>query len=276
MGKLDKAWPILLAAVCLSAPSWAQQARVCGARSGAGLSSFEDSAKELGAGVSGVTAAAVRQVYSFPDVQKLADASGSVCVTAMPVAKNIYQYDEFLVVIAGRDKGGEWTLPLMFQAASVQAYENLGAKPWLGFPRGDLTSTVRGALADAELKERALEPGEAFSPIGFLPALFPPSPGSAASASDRGYVFVPDVEAGWSTYLVSQLRALTTGNVFTSQSLLDAGVVQVQEASGRVRAGVLRGFFGVYTGMERLQAQSAPPDLRDGDARAQRLHELIR
>ena len=264
------------AAALLTSSARAEGLRVCGAANGA-PASYEDAAAELGRNVSPVVAAGVHQFYSFPDVQSLVDGSENVCVSAMPVAKNIYQYDELLVVVSGRDKAGSWTLPAMFQAASVQAYENLGVKPWLGFSRGDLLTQLRTALSSVEFKETTLQPGESFSPLAFTGELFAPSStASTVSKADRGYVFVPDVQAGWSTYLVSQLRTLATGNVFTSQSLVDAGVVQVDEASGRVRFGALPGFFDAYSTMERLQGEAAPSSLRDARARAQRIRDLGR
>lgn len=264
------------AAALLTSSARAEALRVCGASSGA-PASYEEAAGELARGVSPVTATGVHQFYSFPDVQSLVDGSESVCVSAMPVAKNIYQYDEFLVVMTGRDAAGAWAVPAMFQAASVQAYENLGVKPWLGFSRGDLLTQLRTALSGVEFKEAELQPGSAFSPLEFAQRLFAPSSeASVVSKADRGYVFVPDVQAGWSTYLVSQLRTLSTGNVFTSQSLVEAAVVQVDAASGRARYGVLPGFFDAYTTMERLQGEAAPASLRDARARAQRLRDLGR
>jgi len=263
------------AAALLASSARAEGLRVCGADGAP--ASYEEAAVELGRGVSPVTATGVHQFYSFPDVQSLVDGSESVCVSAMPVAKNIYQYDEFLVVMTGRDAAGAWTVPAMFQAASVQAYENLGVKPWLGFSRGDLLTQLRTALSGVEFKEAGPQPGAAFSPLSFTERLFAPSSAaSIVSSTDRGYVFVPDVQAGWSTYLVSQLRTLSTGNVFTSQSLVEAGVVQVDAASGRVRYGALPGFFDAYTTMERLQGEAAPTSLRDARARAQRLRDLGR
>lgn len=249
-----------------AAPEAARAAKICGLPSGDTLVTFNDSVATTEHESSKPLANALHVISSFPDIQALLRSSGAtrVCVTGMAVSKNIYQYHEFLVVIEieGETKR---VLPMIFQAASIQAYENYVSKPWLGFARADLRRIVKDTVGHLSFTDN----GAIESPLDLplLPAT------QNADASSKSYVHIPDLEEGFETYLVSQLRSLDTGNPFTTQNLLDVAVVQVEKSSGLARSAPIPSFFAAYNEMLELQAKAQP---RKPSERAGRLEELSR
>lgn len=258
---------LILTAALAAAPARAAAARVCGLASGESLSSYSDSVSEAAANLP--MAAALDQMGSFPDVKALVAAfPGKVCVTAIPLSKNIYQYYKYLVVLSFGESGKTAVAPMIFQAASVQAYENAGPKPWLGFGRGSFARAVAGLAANVQFTEA----GKLFaSPADLLPAMYPSS-ANPVDPTSRSYVLIPGADPEWTTYVVSQLRFVDTGNPFTSTYIEDAGIVQVQERAGRTRWAPIS-LFSAASAMEDEQWNSRP---QGGGNRVARLVELSR
>lgn len=255
----------LAALALLASPS--RCAQVCGLASGASLSTYEDSVREAGANLP--LAAALVQMGSFPDVKALVAAfPGKVCVTAIPLSKNIYQYYKYLVVLSFGEGGRTAAAPMIFQAASVQAYENAGPKPWLGLSRGSFAREIAGLAANAPFTE---ETKLFASPADLLSKMYPSS-AYPVDPTSRSYVLVPGADPEWTTYVVSQLRFVDTGNPFTSTYIEDAGLVQVQEGAGRTRWAPIS-LFAAATALEDEQWSSRP---QGGADRAARLVELSR
>ncbi len=248
------------------APLRAEGSRVCGLASGATLRTYQDSAESAGA--SGLVSAALNQVLTFPDVKALLSAfPGKVCVNAVPLSKNIYQYYRLLVVFSFGEDGKDAVTPMIFQAASVQAYENLGQKPWLGFGRDRFNRSLNELIAEASFQEGRWTFS---SPVEVLPLLFPASE-DKLDPSSRSYLLIPDADPEWTTYLVSQLRFYNTGNPFTSQYVQDAGIVQVKEHEGRMRWAAIGGFFNRASAFEEAQWAEKPA----GAGRAERAAKLV-
>jgi hypothetical protein len=247
--------------------------KICGLKSGATLRTYQDSIDEIVANVSPTIATALTELEIMPDVQGLIESAkpDQVCISAVAVSKNIYQYDEVLAVLdLHLPSGKEWVTPMLFQTASIQAFENTGPKPWVGFDRVKFTSMMSDALADADFSDS--EADTAFSPLSLFPRLFPKIPQPIDNGS-QSYVYVPGVTPGWTTYLVTELRVYDTGNIFTSSYFTDMGVVQIQEESGKLRSTVLPQFFDLYTQMGNLQDQATPDNLTDS-ARIGKLQAL--
>lgn len=258
---------LILAAVLAAAPARADGAKVCGLASGASLRTYGDSVAAVGANAP--VAAALDQVLTFPDVRALLAAfPGKVCVGAAPLSKNIYQYYRLLVVFSFGEDGRAAVAPMIFQAASVQAYENLGQKPWLGFGRDRFARGMNELIAGAAFQEGKWTFS---SPVELLPVLFPGSE-SKLDATSRAYVLIPDADPEWTTYLVTQLRFYDTGNPFTSQYVQDAGIVQVKEKEGRARWAAVGGVFNRASEFEDAQWEEKPADA----SRAERAAKLVR
>ena len=256
---------VLAALAALSIPSHAAQ--VCGLASGANLSAYEDSVRESTANLP--LAAALVQMGSFPDVKAVVAAfPGKVCVTAIPLSKNIYQYYKYLVVLSFGDGGKTAAAPMIFQAASVQAYENAGPKPWLGFSRGSFARAIAGLAANAPFTEAQ----RLFASPADLLAKMYPSSANPVDPTSRSFVLVPGADPEWTTYVVSQLRFVDTGNPFTSTYIEDAGIVQIQESAGRTRWAPVS-LFAAATALEDEQWNSRPAS---GADRTARLVELSR
>ncbi len=261
---------VLMLAVALAAsavvPVRAEGIKVCGLSSGASLRTYQDSVEH--SGVSGLVAAAMTQVLTFPDVKAVLSAfPGKVCVNAIPLTKNIYQYYRLLVVFSFGEDGKDAVTPMIFQAASVQAYENVGQKPWLGFGRDQFSRSMNELLAEATFQEGAWTYS---SPVEVLPQIFPGSE-DKLDPSSRSYILISDADPEWTTYLVSQLRFYNTGNPFTSQYVQDAGIVQVKEREGRMRWAPIGGFFNRASAFEDAQWESKPASA----ARADRAAKLV-
>lgn len=259
--------PILALAALALLASPSRSAQVCGLAGGSKLVSYEDSVREASANLP--LAAALVQMGSFPDVKALVAAfPGKVCVTAIPLSKNIYQYYKYLVVLSFGDGGKTAAAPMIFQAASVQAYENAGPKPWLGFSRGSFARSIAGLAGDAQFTE---EKRLFASPADLLARMYPAS-ANPVDPTSRSFVLVPGADPEWTTYVVSQLRFVDTGNPFTSTYIEDAGIVQVQEGAGRTRWAPVS-LFAAATALEDEQWNSRP---QGGAGRAARLVELSR
>lgn len=262
-------------AFCLASSAFGNT-RICGLTSGAQLITYQDSVSEIHDHVSTVLSAGLTDLYSLPDVQRWIEAAkpSRLCVTTVALGKNIYQYYKILSVLELWDGSGkEWVTPMIFQTASVQAHENIGPKPWVGFSRTSFAAAVRHALQDVQFQDAGAILGPDFSPLQFFSSAVGAS--ASADAQSRGYVLVPGVDPAWTTYLVTQLRTMNTGNIFTSEVLTDLGAVQVQERTGKVRWAKVPGFFDLYTQLEQLQT-SAMPSLDSPELRLRRLRELSR
>lgn len=261
-----KAGVLLAVIVAVAAPLRAQAGKVCGLASGASLRTYQDSTENSGA--SALVAAGMNQVLTFPDVKALLAAfPGKVCVNAVPLSKNIYQYYRLLVVLTFGEDGKDAVAPMIFQAASVQAYENVGQKPWLGFGRDRFNRSMNELLAEASFQDGAWTFS---SPVELLPVMFPGSE-DKLDPSSRSYLLIPDADPEWTTYLVSQLRFYNTGNPFTSQYVQDAGIVQVKEREGRMRWAAVGGFFNRASAFEDAQWEEKPA----GSSRADRAAKLV-
>jgi len=258
---------LILTAALAAAPASAAAPKVCGLASGESLSSYQDSVAEAGANLP--LAAALVQMGSFPDVRAVVEAfPGKVCVSAIPLSKNIYQYYKYLVVLSFGESGKTAAAPMIFQAASVQAYENSGPKPWLGFSRGSFARAVAGLAAGAQFTEA---PKLFESPADLLAKMYPSS-ANPVDPTSRSYVLVPGADPEWTTYVVSQLRFVDTGNPFTSTYIEDAGIVQIQASAGRTRWAPVS-LFAAASAMEDEQWSSRPQNSAD---RVTRLVELSR
>jgi hypothetical protein len=227
--------------------------QVCGLTSGSSLIQYQDSADEFVRHVSPLAGAAIAELKSFPDIQALLREAqpAQVCATAIAVGKNIYQYDSFLVVLSMRDRSQHgWMLPMLFQTSSVQAHENTGPRPWLGFDRTQFVKLLKKSIAGLAWSSDQAAVGADWTPLSVN--VFP----AGKQAIDSGsvtYAYVPDFDSKWKTYLVSRLRRLDTGNPFTSQVLLDLGIVQVRE-TGVIRHAVLPKAFDLVSQMADLQS----------------------
>lgn len=263
----------------LALPAAASGPQICGLSSGAPLASFADSVDEMRTHTSPVVSAGLEDLYSFPDLQNLLASfpRSRFCVSSLVVAKNIYQYDMFLITVVITEPSGRVQFaPLVFQTASVQAHHNIGPKPWFGLASGDAQGLVRQALAGAEFRELPKRPLlSGFTPTETLPLLFAPKQGLDLDPNSTSYVYLPGIDPEWTTFLVSRLNFLDTGNPYASSYIPEAGVVQVQEASGRVRIAPLKDFYGLFSQLIDRQDQAAPADLTNPQARLQRLRQLI-
>jgi len=251
----------IILALFIAPAAQAAQPQICGLPSGNGLVTLQDSINET-AHSSVPLAAALDDLISFPDIQHFIAAIKPVkaCVTAIAIGKNIYQYDKLLAVLTLTSKDqAQHVLPLIFQAASIQAHDGLGPKPWFGFSHISLENEIRAALASATFNNQSTIDVDGFSPLALLTNLLrAPTIEQPLDSGSQGYLLVPNVDANWTTYLVSQLRTLQTGNPFTSQVLLDAGVVQIQPKTGFIRTAYLPSIFNIVTTLEVLQDQSSP------------------
>lgn len=261
--------------------------KICGMASGSTLVTFQDSVSEIHDHVSTVLATGLIDLYSLPNVQAwIEDAKPTrLCVSTLALGKNIYQYDEILAVLDLWDSHGkEWVTPMVFQTASVQAHENIGPKPWVGLGRKDFVTAVQHALEGVQYQDAGSILGPDFSPLRFfaIDGQSVPKPGvssvgasTSADPQSQGYVLVPGVDPAWTTYLVTRLRTLDTGNPFTSQVLTDLGVVQVQESTGKARWARVMDFFDLYTRLEQFQS-SARPSVDSPELDLATLRELSR
>lgn len=273
------AFTLLVASSCFANTANTVNTRICGLKSGAGLITYQDSVLEVHDQVSPILSTGLTDLYSLPEVQGWIRVSkpSRLCLTAVALSKNIYQYDEILAVLDLWDAfGKEWVTPMIFQTASVQAHENIGPKPWVGLSRKDFAAAVAHALGNVQYQDAGALQGPEFSPLQYFSTMLG-TPVAAASPDpeSRGYVLVPGVDSVWTTYLVTQLRTLNTGNPFTSEVLTDLGVVQVQEASHQVRWAAVPGFFDLYTRLEDLQS-GARPSTDSPELRLATLRELSR
>lgn len=266
-----------VAALGLAMPAMAQRPQICGLNSGSELASFADSVAEVHAHESQVVAAGLEDLYSFPDLQNLLAAypGSRFCVSSLVAAKNIYQYDSFLItVVVTEPSGHRRFLPLVFQTASVQAHHNIGPKPWFGFKRVEMQAHLRESLKGASFQELPRRSLEGFSPTEALDLLFTTKPDRTVESNSTSYVYIPDIDPDWTTFLVSHLTLLHAANPYTSTAIPEVGIVQVQEANGRVRIAPLNDFFTLYREFTDLQEQAAPAVLNDGRARLSRLESL--
>lgn len=273
-----------LAALLLAAPwvaSAAESPRICGWESGQSLSTFNDAKDAFQqAGGSPWLTTGLTELGSMPDIRAFvaSERPERVCVTGVATSGNVVSKD-ILVVLSMERAGKSTILPLAFKVGTVQQYETFGAKPWVGFPRADFAALVRAAWPDDRaFQERALNRDEEFSPLDAFSALpgpvVNPMEGRPAPAvpNSKGFLLVPDFDAHWTTYIVSQLRdqrAAYSG---------EFGVVQVRrETNGaiRVRWAPARALSEAVGRMAALQEQSAPhPPSVPAGASAEQIREL--
>ncbi len=247
--------------------------KVCGLKSGGNLAKLEESIVHYQSVVSEGVSTALAGLEHFPELQGFLRKTNArkVCASGIIVGRNSYQYNQALIVLEVESGSGEsFITPLIIQTASVQAYENTGRRPWVGFERSELQRELQGEIASVTLNDKWNEENRVidadFSPLVYSERVL----GSRTEPQTRSYVHVPGVQDGWETYIITGLRSVGGTGVFNSQYALDAGVVQVDESRGRVRFAPLGGFFSTVQNLIRYQESRNP-----GTAGASALDRLV-
>ncbi len=77
----------------------------------------------------------------------------SVCASAIVFDKNIYLYHTYFISFTLKfETGADRIIPILFQAASVQAYHGIGRAPWMGMARTDLESLSKKEFASLDFE----------------------------------------------------------------------------------------------------------------------------
>ena len=103
---------------------------------------------------------ALDNIYSFHYVhhaienirQTAAPQEVTFCTSSVALNKNIYQYLKHLILIdafVGNDKTPKYTLRLLFQNASIQAFHNVGGQPWAGLDPVQTQNAFNSLIAGA-------------------------------------------------------------------------------------------------------------------------------
>lgn len=249
----------LLAAAMLSAPLaqatdlYPAQTHCVKLEEATALSSLASLVAQLGEGVSHQIGGDIGMSLSIAPIRDaiLLSNPSEVCASAVAFQKNIYLYHTYLTVFElNFADGSQRVIPLIFQAASVQAYHGLGKAPWMGFSREAFRNVTKKEFANLEFTP---------SKETNLRDIFDSTLGASENVDPTTTSLVPVSvdDSGDKYFLATEMVALKNSNPYLTVNMA-RGLVLKQSTEGKVSVANYSPLFQLFMTFTDLVNLAAP------------------